>query len=65
PVVPMALQNLWGSTFSRIEGGKAMVKPFRRGWFSPVGLNVGEPMAAPDVTVERMQARVDRLLKEA
>ncbi len=37
PVVPLALQNLWGSYFSRIEQGTAMVKPLRRGLFSPVG----------------------------
>ena len=43
PVVPMALVNLWGSFFSRAEGGTAMVRPFRRGWFNPVGLHVGAP----------------------
>jgi hypothetical protein len=26
----MALTNLWGSFFSRIERGVAMVRPFRR-----------------------------------
>jgi 1-acyl-sn-glycerol-3-phosphate acyltransferase len=31
PVVPLALQNLWGSYFSRIDGGRAMTRPFRRG----------------------------------
>lgn len=45
PVVPMALTNLWGSYFSRIEQGGAMVRPFRRGLFNRVGLNVGQPMA--------------------
>lgn len=65
-VVPMALTNLWGSFFSRIEfsGGKptAMVKPFRRGLFSRVGLNVGEPMRATDVTPEGLRERVAGLL---
>ena len=28
----MALTNLWGSFFSRIEKDGAMVRPFRRGW---------------------------------
>ena len=37
PVVPMALQGLWGSFFSR-KGGSAMTRPFRRGLFSKVGL---------------------------
>ena len=60
PVIPMALTNLWGSYFSRIElvGGKptAMVKPFRRGMFNAVGLNVGAPMAADEVQLESRSA---------
>ncbi len=46
PVVPMALTDLWGSFFSRIEQGGAMVRPFRRGMFNRVGLNVGAPLPA-------------------
>lgn len=63
PVIPMALTNLWGSFFSRIEGGTAMVKPLRRGFWSPVGLNVGEPMAGAEVTLEGVRERVEGLLK--
>ena len=66
PVVPMALTNLWGSYFSRIEQSNgrptAMVKPFRRGLFNRVGLNVGEPVVVPDVTPERLRDRVGALL---
>ncbi len=47
PVIPMALTNLWGSYFSRIEGS-AMSKPFRRGFGNRVGLNVGTALA-PDL----------------
>src|SRR4029453_11840713 len=47
PVIPMALINLWGSFFSRVEQGGAMVRPFRRGLFNRVGLNVGPPAPAP------------------
>ena len=36
----MALNGLWGSFFSRVEGA-AMARPFRRGWFSPVSVTVG------------------------
>ncbi|MBC7955635.1 MAG: MFS transporter, partial [Cytophagales bacterium] len=61
PVVPMALQNLWGSFFSRAEGN-AMSKPFRRGLFSPVGLVAGEPVAAADVTPQGLRTRVAELL---
>ena len=66
PVVPMALTNLWGSFFSRIEvrDGKnvAMVRPLRRGWFSRVGLEVGAPLAADQMTADAMQRRVQQLL---
>jgi CBS domain-containing protein len=30
PVVPLALTKVWGSFFSRIEGGQAMRRPLRR-----------------------------------
>ena len=58
----MALQNLWGSYFSRIEGGEAMKRPFRRGFLSPVGLVVGAPMAPSAVSPAALQARVQALL---
>jgi len=61
PVVPIALQNLWGSFFSRVEG-RAMSKPFRRGVFSRVTLVAGEPVAPPAVTPEALRDRVGRLL---
>jgi 1-acyl-sn-glycerol-3-phosphate acyltransferase len=63
PVVPMALTNLWGSFFSRVEKGNAMVKPFRRGLFSRVGLNVGAPLAAEKVAPESLRAEVEQLLQ--
>jgi 1-acyl-sn-glycerol-3-phosphate acyltransferase len=64
PVIPMALRGLWGSFFSRIEGGVAMKRPFRRGFFNKVELAVGAPIAPQDVTVERLQADVARLRGE-
>jgi len=64
PVIPMALQNMWGSFFSRIEG-KAMTRPFRRGFHSTVGLAVGEPMSPETVTPEALQAEVAKLRGEA
>ncbi|WP_397535042.1 MFS transporter [Roseateles sp.] len=62
PVVPLALQNLWGSFFSRVERGEAMVKPFRRGLFSRVGLLAGAPLARTEVSPERLQQRIGELL---
>ena len=60
PVIPMALQNLWGSFFSRVDG-VAMTKPFRRGLYSSVRLVVGEPIPPHAVTPEGLQAKVAAL----
>jgi len=65
PVIPMALVNLWGSFFSRAEKGGAMVRPFRRGMFSRVGLNVGPAMAAGVVQPQVLKERVAGLLQAA
>ena len=65
PVIPMALTNLWGSFFSRIEQGTAMRKPFRRGFYSPVGLEVGAALPASEVTPDGLQRRVQSLLAAA
>ena len=62
PVIPMALTNLWGSFFSRIERGGAMVRPFRRGVFSRVGLNVGMAVATSNVTPDLLRNKVLNLL---
>jgi 1-acyl-sn-glycerol-3-phosphate acyltransferase len=64
PVVPMALHNLWGSFFSRIEGA-AMTKPFRRGLFSPVTLVVAEAVPADAVSPGLLRERVQALLNAA
>jgi len=63
PVVPLALQNLWGSFFSRIERGSAMVKPFRRGWFSQVGLRAAAALPASAVSPGLLRERVLGLLE--
>ena len=64
PVVPVALRNLWGSFFSRVERGTAMVRPFRRGLFSRVGLAAGPALAAAQVTPDGLRSRVAQLLVE-
>jgi 1-acyl-sn-glycerol-3-phosphate acyltransferase len=63
PVVPLALTNLWGSFFSRVEQGRAMVRPFRRGFGSRVGVVGGPALAAAAVSPEALHARVSALLK--
>lgn len=66
PVVPMALTQLWGSFFSRVEvrdgENVAMVRPFRRGVWSRVGLNVGAPLAHAEAQPELLHKRVGELL---
>lgn len=48
PVIPMALQGLWGS-FSSRKGGAAFSK-FPRRFRSQVALNVGKPVAPQEAT---------------
>ncbi len=62
PVIPMALTNLWGSFFSRIERGGAMVRPFRRGMFNRLGLTIGAPIPAVVAQPEMLRQRVSQLL---
>ena len=61
PVVPLALQNRWGSFFS-CAGGAAMQRPFRRGVFTRVGLVAGGAVDASAVTPAFLRERVGGLL---
>jgi hypothetical protein len=60
PVVPIALQGLWGSFFSR-QGGSAMTRPFRRGLFNRIGINVGTLVAPAAALPEALQVQVAAL----
>ncbi len=60
PVIPMALHNLWGSFFSRING-VAMTLPFRRGIYNRVGLAVGAPLPGGQVDLPMLRAQVQAL----
>jgi 1-acyl-sn-glycerol-3-phosphate acyltransferase len=62
PVVPIGLQNLWGSFFSRIEG-QAMSKPFRRGLFSRVGVVAAAPIPAAQISPQGLRETVGRILQ--
>ncbi len=65
-VIPMALINLWGSFFSRVEvvndERMAMVRPFRRGLLSRVGICIGQALSATEVQPEVLRQHVIRLL---
>jgi len=59
PVVPMAINGLWGSMFSR-KDGEAFKKP-PRGWWTKVTITLGEPVPADQVSAELLQKRVAEL----
>ncbi len=56
PVVPLALQGLWGSYFSRFADGRAMRR--LRGMFSRIALVAGSPIAPERVDNESLYATV-------
>ncbi len=60
PVIPIGIQGLWGSFFSR-KYGAAMSRPFIRGFFSKVRLNVGAPVAPEKSTPQYLEVQVREL----
>ncbi len=60
PVVPMALKGLYGSFFSR-QGGEAMTRPFRRGVFSRIALEVAPALAPAQATPEVLKTRIEAM----
>ena len=56
PVIPLALQGLWGSFFSRAPQRGL----FRRLW-SRIGLVAGQPLPASEASCARLQAEVQAL----
>lgn len=59
-VVPIALQGLWGSFFSR-KYGSAMSRPFVRGFFSKVQVSVGDAVAPEKATPQHLEMLVREL----
>lgn len=59
PVIPLAINGMWGSFFSR-KYGAACSKPFKR-FYSKISIDVGKPIDAEDVTVELLQKKVTEL----
>ena len=62
PVIPLALNGLWGSFFSR-KYGKPMSKPFRRFW-SRISVVIGKPVPPDQVSAERLYEMVTELQTE-
>lgn len=59
PVIPIALQGLWGSFFSR-KGGAAMTRLPKRFW-SRIAVVAGEPIPAPTASAEYLESCVRAL----
>jgi len=60
PVIPMALQGLWGSFFSR-KGGRAMSRPRHILPLRPIAVATGKALPPEQATPERLQEIVARL----
>ncbi|MFD2180148.1 MFS transporter [Veronia pacifica] len=63
PVVPMALQGLWGSYFSR-EGGRALLKLPKRFW-SKITIIADEPVPPREARSDQMFEKVAMLRGDA
>ena len=59
PVVPVALQNMWGSWFSRSNGGT--IRKFPRRLFARVPVIVGDPVMPGDATAANLEILVRTL----
>ncbi|MGX5175077.1 MFS transporter [Aliikangiella sp. IMCC44653] len=61
PVYPLALNGLWGSWFSRFNG-KAM-RGLPRKFMAKISITAAQPIPPQEVTAERLQLEVKKLLK--
>ncbi|MGD2056804.1 MAG: glycerol acyltransferase, partial [Gammaproteobacteria bacterium] len=60
PVIPMALQGLWGSFFSR-KGGAAMRGKLPRPLWHKIALVAGPPVPPGEVNTGRLREQVSSL----
>ena len=60
PVIPVAIDNLWGSFFSKADGKFFHQRP--RGWRHTVVLAFGPPVPAPVTAFQVRQAVLERLV---
>ena len=62
PVIPVALQGLWGSLFSR-DGGRAFFKWPKR-LFARIAMVVGAPIAPQNVSLPGLREEIEKLRGE-
>ncbi len=57
PVIPMTLNGLWGSFFSRVNNGKALScwKTFFTRWFARVELNIYPAWSSKEVSAKKLE----------
>jgi 1-acyl-sn-glycerol-3-phosphate acyltransferase len=60
PVIPVALQGLWGSLFSRMRG-RSSSRLMKKGLLSKIGLVASAPVAPANATPEFLQQQVLQL----
>ena len=60
PVIPVAIDNLWGSLFSHSGG---LMKGGPRKWFARITVRIGEPLP-PETTAAELREATQRLLDE-
>ncbi|MEL7023396.1 MAG: MFS transporter [Pseudomonadota bacterium] len=60
PVVPVGLNGLWGSWFSRSDGGA--VRKWPRRFRAPITVEIGQMVSAADATAKRLEKDVRQLL---
>lgn len=63
PVVPMALEGLWGSFFSHKDGHALTTKPKR--FWSRVNVIAGDVISPESVDAKSLQGKVESLYKQA
>ena len=56
PVVPVALNGMWGSWFSRADGGAFKKKP--RAYWAKVEIVIEDPIPPDGLTAQQLEARV-------
>ena len=61
PVIPMSLNNLWGSIFSRKD---KMLKRRPRKFLATINLNVGKPIKPEDANSKLLFDKVSELKKD-
>jgi 1-acyl-sn-glycerol-3-phosphate acyltransferase len=64
PLIPVGLEGLWGSVFSKMKGARNLKALFRELWL-PVSVSIGEPLTGTPPSTEALRGRVQALSEPA